>query len=92
MPCLTEDDAKNLARPISLEELKARVTSMWKGKSPGLDGIPPELYLTFWDLLSPLLLSMIHFSREKGSFSRDVNIAVISLLLKKDKDPTECGN
>lgn len=33
-----------------------------------------------------------HFSVEKGAFSRDVNIAVITLLLKKDKDPTECGN
>lgn len=62
---------------------------MQKGKSPGLNGIPPQLYLAFCDLLGPLLLNMILFLVEKGSFSRDMNIAVISLLLKKDKDLTE---
>ena len=35
---------------------------------------------------------MIRASIDKGGFSRDVNIALISLLLKKDKDPTECQN
>lgn len=35
---------------------------------------------------------MITTSIEKGSFSRDVNTALISLLLKKDKDPSECAN
>lgn len=87
MPCLSEEDADRLARPISLQELKDAVLSMQKGKSPGLDGIPPELYLAFWDLIGPFLLDMIHFSIEKGAFSRDVNIAVISLLLKKRQRP-----
>lgn len=27
-----------------------------------------------------------------GSFSRDVNLAAITLLLKKGKDPKECAN
>jgi len=40
----------------------------------------------FWDMLGPLLLDMIMTSIDKGSFSRDVNIALISLLIKKDKD------
>ena len=35
---------------------------------------------------------MIIFSIEKGRFSRDVNTALISLLLKKDKDPTQCSS
>jgi len=39
-----------------------------------------------------MLLDMITTSIEKGSFSRDVNTALISLLLKKDKDPSECAN
>ncbi len=65
---------------------------MQAGKSPGIDGIPPEFILTFWNILGPLLLNMIHYSIEKGSFSRNINIALISLLLKKDKDPTECSN
>lgn len=29
---------------------------------------------------------------QRGSFGRDVNTALITLILKKDKDPTNCGN
>lgn len=35
---------------------------------------------------------MINSSIESGGFSRDVNTALISLLLKKDKNPTECSS
>lgn len=35
---------------------------------------------------------MIIFSIEKGRFSRDVNTALISLLLKRDMDPTDCSS
>lgn len=90
LPCLTEDVAQQLAAPITLNELKEAVAEMQRGKAPGWDGIPPELYLAFWELLGPLLHSMIVHSIDVGSFSRDVNMALISLLLKKDKDPVEC--
>ncbi len=63
---------------------------MNKGKSPGIDGIPIELYTTFWSDFGHLMLDMIHVSVTQGSFHPSVNIAVISLLLKKDKDPTSC--
>lgn len=48
--------------------------------------------LLFWEQLGPFFFDMINFSIEKGNFSRDVNTALISLLLKKDKDPTECSS
>lgn len=62
---------------------------MQKGKSPGTYFIPPEFYVTLWEHLGPFLLDMIVFSIEKGRFPRDVNTALISLLLKKDKDPKD---
>lgn len=65
---------------------------MNKDRSPGWDGIPPEFYLKFWDQLGPLLLEMINIAISKGSFGRDVNMSLISLLLKKGKDPNECSN
>ena len=43
-------------------------------------------------MLSPLLLDMIMTSIDKGSFSRDINIALIFLLIKKDKDPVDCNS
>ncbi len=65
---------------------------MNKGKSPGIDGIPIKLYTTFWSDLGPLMLDMIHFSVTQGSFHPSINIAVISFLLKKDKDLTSCSS
>ena len=63
---------------------------MNKGRSPGVDGIPPELLLAFWPQVGPLILNMIHQATKVGSFTK--NQATITLLLKKGKDPNECSN
>lgn len=92
LPKLSEEDSLKLDTPITLDELKEAASDMCNGKSPGLDGIPPEFYTAFWDSLGPLLFDMIQAAVERRSFSRDMNIAVISLLLKKDKDPNDCSS
>lgn len=92
LPQLPRTDSSDIDRPILLEKLQKAAKAMQKGKLPGTDGIPPEFYVTFWEQLGPFLLNMIVFSIEKGRFSRDVNTALISLLLKKDKDPTDCSS
>lgn len=38
------------------------------------------------------MTEMVEESLTQRSFSRDVNIAIITLLLKKDKDPADCSN
>lgn len=78
LPCLNNTDSLNLDAPVTLRECEAAVKDMRKGRSPGPDGITPEFYFTFWPLIGPLLVD-----------SRDVNLALISLLLKKGKDPAE---
>ncbi len=92
LPKLTESDAHNLDAPLSLEEIKEAIDQMSKGRSPGSDGIPPEFYAVFWNDLGPVIFDMFQYAIKKGAFSRDVNLAIISLLLKKNKDPTECSN
>lgn len=44
---LTEKQIKTLDSPIILDELHDALKEMKCGKSPGCDGIPPELYLLF---------------------------------------------
>lgn len=78
--------------PLSLEILKAAALNMQRNESPGFDGIPPEVYVEFWDMVRPLLLDMIMTSIDKGSFSRDINVALLSLLIEKDKDPVDCSS
>ena len=92
MPSLSDEEASNLGKPISLQELEEALKATKKGKSPGLDGIPAEFYLTFWPEIGPYLLDMINYAISTGCFHRDVNIALISLLLKKGKDPASCSS
>ena len=49
-----------LDAPITLYELHKALGYMNKGKSPGLDGLPPELYLFFSPQVGPLILETIH--------------------------------
>ncbi len=47
LPQLPVTDSMQLDAPISLEELKAAALDMQRNKSPGFDGIPPEVYVEF---------------------------------------------
>ncbi len=76
-------DKESLEAPLSLEELHASLKSLQKGKSPGLDGFPPEIYLEIWDLVGILMLNSFNFAIECGTFHRDQKTSLISLLLKK---------
>ena len=90
LPSLVAEEKNDLDTQITIEEILTALQQMKKGKSPGLDGIPPELYLTFWDELGPLILNMFQKALQEGSFNRDVKTAIISLLCKPGKDPTLC--
>lgn len=89
---LSSREAEVLESPVTLDEVSTALRSLNRGKSPGLDGIPPELLLLVWDIVGPLLLNSINYALETGSFHRDQNMALISLLLKKGKDPLNCAN
>ncbi len=85
-------DKESLEAPLSLEELHVSLKSLQKGKSPGLDGLPPELYLEIWDLVGILMLNSFNLQFEHGVFHRDQKTSLISLLLKKGKDPLDCSS
>lgn len=92
LPSLSTEEANQLDAPLTLEELRSAAVSMTRHKSPGLDGIPPELFVELWDLVGPLLVKSIQHSLDVGYFHRDQRTALISLLLKTGKDPLDCGN
>lgn len=80
LPTLQEEEAADLGPSVTLQELKAALIKMLRGKSPGPDGIPPEVLLHFWDLLGPVLLSSIQTALKKGVFHERTNVALNSLL------------
>ena len=92
LPSLSDSESESLNIPISLEELRKALVCMKTGKSPGWDGIPPELYLTFWDVLDKPLLDMINTTIDKNAFNASTDSAIITVLPKPNKDLTKCGN
>lgn len=65
---------------------------MQNGKSPSPDGFPSEFFKKFSKELSPILLSVYQESFASGMLPQTMRQATISLILKKDKPPLECGS
>lgn len=68
LPTLNDADRAGLDKSITLHELHEAAKSLKRGKSPGIDGIPPELYLAIWDVVGPLILKSINFALKKDLF------------------------
>lgn len=89
---LTSEDILYLESDMTLEELLKALKATNKGKTPGIDGIPVELYLELWDVLGPVWLDTLNYAIERGAFHRDLNTALITVISKPGKDSLECAN
>lgn len=92
IPSINAELVNELESDITTAEITAAIKAMQSGKSPGPDGFPTEFYKKFADQLSPLLLSVFEESFSLGALPPTMRQAVISLLLKKDKNPLNCSS
>ncbi len=53
---------------------------------------PPWIIFRNLDLVGILMLNSFNFAIEHGAFHRDQKTSLISLLLKKGKDPLDCSS
>lgn len=58
-PELSQEYRDSLEISFTQEEFKAPLSHLNTGKSPGTDGLSPESYTAFWDLLAPHLLCQL---------------------------------
>lgn len=84
--------ADDLDKPLQLEEILKGLQLMQSGKAAGPDGFPIDFYKRFANQLAPLLLDMYNDSLVNGSLPLTLTQASISLILKRDKNPVECGS
>ncbi|CAI7898010.1 unnamed protein product, partial [Closterium sp. NIES-54] len=73
------------------EEVKAAFKAMANNKSPGMDGLPKELFENNWDLLRGSFMSLVKDFTTSEMLPSEVKGAVMILLHKKG-DKSQLGN
>ena len=73
-------------RQISAQELFRGMNLFKRNKSPGIDGLPIEFYITFWHILSDTFLTLINNIYNNGlSPTAQQRISLIALIHKKNE-------
>lgn len=85
---LTQDQVRMLDKPIALEELFCTLNQI-PNKAPGPDGFPAGFYKHFWPTLFPLFIRMTDKCMITSRIPPTMNTAMITLLLKPNKDLTQ---
>lgn len=87
---LTPSESEVISSPITDEEIKESILKLKNNKSPGTDGFPGEYYKTFVNKLIPLLNRVYNYALREGDPPHSWSEAVISVIHKENKDPTQC--
>ena len=80
LPALTEDRQNLCNHAISLVECEVALGNMKLNKSPGDDGLPMEVYRTFWKDIGDLLVEIYNDCFERKELPLSMRKAVITLL------------
>lgn len=92
LPQVTDSHRMVNNLPFTPRDFFTALKQLNKGKSPGSDGITPEFYLAFWDLMENPFYESIMFSLEQGSLSQEQRTGIITLIPKKSQDRLSLNN
>ena len=89
LPRLNQEETENTNRPMTSTEIEAVIKNLPTNKSPGPDGFTGELYQTFREKLTPILLKLFQNIAEAGTLPNSLYNATITLIPNPDKDVTK---
>ena len=92
LPKLNEEEAGNLNRPITPDEIETVIKKLLTHKSPGPDGFTGEFYRAFKGELTPIFHRLFQKIQEDGRLPKSFYEANIILIPKSDKDITKKEN
>ena len=82
---LPEEIANTYEGVMSIHECEVALKTMENNKTPGTDGLTPELYRYFWKLLSPFVVDSFNFAFRNGTLSISQRQAIISLYSEEEE-------
>ena len=83
---------EDMANPPTLEEILAAIKSIKSGKTPGLDGIPAEIYKYGGTALHAQLLKFYRSCWTAKELPQQFKDALTIAIYKKKGDRIDCGN
>ena len=87
---LTNEEQEECEGLITVAECEQAIVAMKKNKSPGLDGLPLEFYITFWDKIKHMLVDSYNLSFDENELTSSQRQSVMALIYKKgDKELIE---
>ena len=88
---ISQDQTNPLNNPISPKEIERVISSLPIKKKKILepDGFSAELYQTFKEDLSAILLKLFHKIKTEGTLTNSFNEATITLIPNPHTDPTK---
>ena len=89
---LNQKETENINKPITSTEIETGIKNLPPNRSPGPDGFTGEIYQTFREELTPILLNLFQNIAEGGTLPNSFYEATITLIPKPDKDVTKKEN
>ncbi|KAG1928992.1 hypothetical protein F2P79_023214 [Pimephales promelas] len=84
---LESEEADGLEVEVSWQEAGKAMVTLKKGTAPGCDGLPIELYCSFWQQIGRDLVEVYNESLSSGMLPESMRTGHVSLLYKKgDKE------
>lgn len=90
LPALMAEEASEMIKPISSQEIDDTIKTLKSNKSPGTDGSPGEFYKCFAEEITPVLCKVFNYALSTGNPPDTCSEAIISVLHKEGKDSTSC--
>ena len=92
LPKLNQEEIEHINRPITGSEIETVIKNLPTNKNPGPDGFTGEVYKTFREELTPILIKLFQNIAEGGTLPNSFYKATITLIPKPEKDVTKKEN
>ena len=92
IPHISTEQKELCELKIDIPQCSKILKVMKNGKTPGIDGLPPEFYKFFWPLIQDHVVNALNYTYKTGEMSTSQRLGVITLIPKKDKDRTQLKN